>query len=96
MARIAFVMDRPLRKIGLSGKSFVSMLIGFGCSVPAVMSSRTLSSDRDTTQADAMSIPMLSKSLKKEPMTPNVSQKISNIIPAVCCQQNRRGRQGYY
>ena len=47
MARIAFVMDKPLRKIGLSGKSFVSMLIGFGCSVPAVMSTRTLSSERD-------------------------------------------------
>lgn len=47
MARIAFVMDKPLRKIGLSGKSFVPMLIGFGCSVPAIMASRTLSSDRD-------------------------------------------------
>ncbi|MCQ2479825.1 MAG: ferrous iron transport protein B [Clostridia bacterium] len=47
MARIAFVMDKPLRKIGLSGKSFVPMLIGFGCSVPAIMSTRTLSSERD-------------------------------------------------
>ncbi len=47
MARIAFIMDRPLRKLGLSGRSFVPMLIGFGCSVPAVMSSRTLTSDRD-------------------------------------------------
>ena len=47
MARIAFVMDRPLRKIGLSGRSFVPMLIGFGCSVPAVMATRTLSSERD-------------------------------------------------
>jgi ferrous iron transport protein B len=47
MARIAFVMDKPLRKIGLSGRSFVPMLIGFGCSVPAIMSSRTLSSERD-------------------------------------------------
>ncbi len=47
MARIAFVMDKPLRKIGLSGRSFVPMLIGFGCTVPAVMSSRTLSSERD-------------------------------------------------
>ncbi|MGI5959182.1 MAG: ferrous iron transport protein B [Massiliimalia sp.] len=47
MARVAFVMDKLLRKIGLSGKSFVPMLIGFGCSVPAIMSSRTLSSDRD-------------------------------------------------
>jgi ferrous iron transport protein B len=47
MARIAFVMDKLLRKLGLSGKSIVPMLIGFGCTVPAVMSSRTLSSDRD-------------------------------------------------
>lgn len=47
MARVAFVMDKLLRKIGLSGKSFVSMLIGFGCSVPAIMSTRTLSSERD-------------------------------------------------
>ncbi len=47
MARVAFVMDKLLRKIGLSGKSFVPMLIGFGCSVPAIMSTRTLSSERD-------------------------------------------------
>ena len=47
MARVAFVMDKALRKIGLSGKSFVPMLIGFGCSVPAIMSTRTLSSERD-------------------------------------------------
>lgn len=47
MARVAFVMDKPLRKIGLSGRSFVPMLIGFGCTVPAVMATRTLSSERD-------------------------------------------------
>jgi len=47
MARIAFVMDRLLRRIGLSGKSFVPMIIGFGCSVPAIMATRTLSSKRD-------------------------------------------------
>ena len=47
MARVAFVMDRVLRKIGLSGRSFVPMLIGFGCSVPAIMATRTVSSDRD-------------------------------------------------
>lgn len=47
MARVAFVMDKALRNIGLSGRSFVPMLIGFGCSVPAIMSSRTLSSERD-------------------------------------------------
>ena len=47
MARVAFVMDRLLRKIGLSGRSFVPMLIGFGCTVPAIMATRTVSSDRD-------------------------------------------------
>ena len=47
MARVAFVMDQLLRRIGLSGRSFVPMLIGFGCSVPAIMATRTLSSDRD-------------------------------------------------
>jgi ferrous iron transport protein B len=47
MARIAFVMDKQLRKLGLSGRSIVPMLVGFGCTVPAVMSSRTLPSDRD-------------------------------------------------
>lgn len=47
MARIAFVMDKLLRKIGLSGSSFVPMLIGFGCSVPAIMATRTLASERD-------------------------------------------------
>ncbi len=47
MARVAFVMDKPLRKIGLSGRSIVPMLIGFGCTVPGVMASRTLPSDRD-------------------------------------------------
>ncbi len=47
MARVAFVMDRLLRKIGLSGRSFVPMLIGFGCSVPAIMATRTLPSERD-------------------------------------------------
>lgn len=47
MARVAFVMDKMLRKIGLSGSSFVPMIIGFGCSVPAIMASRTLASERD-------------------------------------------------
>ena len=45
--RVAFVMDQLLRRVGLSGRSFVPMLIGFGCSVPAIMATRTLSSDRD-------------------------------------------------
>lgn len=47
MARVAFVMDKLLRKIGLSGRSIVPMMIGFGCSVPAIMATRTLSSERD-------------------------------------------------
>ena len=47
MARVAFVMDKLLRKLGLSGRSFVPMLIGFGCTVPAVMATRTLPSARD-------------------------------------------------
>lgn len=47
MARIAFVMDKPFRKLGLSGRSFVPMIIGFGCSVPAIMATRTLPSERD-------------------------------------------------
>ncbi len=47
MARVAFVMDKLLRKIGLSGRSFVPMLIGFGCTVPGIMATRTLSSNRD-------------------------------------------------
>lgn len=47
MARIAFIMDKPLRRIGLSGRSIVPMLVGFGCSVPAILSTRTLASGRD-------------------------------------------------
>ena len=63
MARIAFVMDKLLRKIGLSGRSMVPMLIGFGCSVPAVMSSRTLPSERDR-KMTIMMIPFMSCSAK--------------------------------
>jgi ferrous iron transport protein B len=47
MARVAFIMDKPLRRFGLSGRSIVPMLVGFGCSVPAIMATRTLASDRD-------------------------------------------------
>jgi ferrous iron transport protein B len=47
MARVAYVMDKPLRKIGLSGRSFIPLLMGFGCTVPAVMAARTLASERD-------------------------------------------------
>ena len=63
MARVAFVMDRLLRKIGLSGRSFVPMLIGFGCTVPAVMASRTLSSERDR-KMTILLIPYMSCSAK--------------------------------
>ena len=63
MARIAFVMDKPLRRLGLSGRSFVPMLIGFGCTVPAVMSTRTLSSDRDR-KMTIMLVPFMSCSAK--------------------------------
>lgn len=63
MARIAFVMDKLLRRIGLSGRSIVPMLIGFGCSVPAVMATRTLSSERDK-RMTVMLIPFMSCSAK--------------------------------
>lgn len=63
MARVAFVMDKLLRKIGLSGRSFVPMIIGFGCSVPAIMSARTLSSERDR-KLTIMLVPFVSCSAK--------------------------------
>ena len=63
MARIAFVMDKLLRKIGLSGRSIVPMLVGFGCSVPAIMATRTLSSDRDR-KMTIMLVPFMSCSAK--------------------------------
>lgn len=63
MARVAFVFDRLLRKIGLSGRSFVPLLIGFGCSVPAVMATRTLSSERDR-KMTLLLIPFMSCSAK--------------------------------
>ena len=63
MARIAFVMDKLLRRIGLSGKSIVPMLIGFGCTVPAVMATRTLSSERDRTMTILLT-PFMSCSAK--------------------------------
>ena len=63
MARVAFVMDKLLRKIGLSGRSFVPMLIGFGCTVPAVMSARTLSSERDR-KMTILLVPFMSCSAK--------------------------------
>lgn len=63
MARIAFVMDKLLRKIGLSGRSIVPLLIGFGCSVPAIMATRTLSSERDR-KMTIMLTPFMSCSAK--------------------------------
>lgn len=63
MARVAFVMDRLLRKLGLSGRSFVPMLVGFGCSVPAIMSTRTLPSERDR-RMTVMLVPFMSCSAK--------------------------------
>lgn len=63
MARIAFVMDKLLRKIGLSGRSFVPLLIGFGCSVPAIMATRTLASERDRKMTIIL-VPFMSCSAK--------------------------------
>ena len=63
MARVAFVMDKALRRFGLSGRSFVPMLLGFGCSVPAIMSTRTLPSDHDR-KMTVMLTPFMSCSAK--------------------------------
>lgn len=63
MARVAFIMDKPLRKIGLSGRSFVPLLIGFGCSVPAVMATRTTASEKDK-KLTLMLIPFIPCSAK--------------------------------
>ncbi len=63
MARVAFIMDKPLRELGLSGRSFVPMLMGFGCTVPAIMATRTLSSDRDR-RMTIMLTPFMSCSAK--------------------------------
>ena len=63
MARVAFVMDRPLRRLGLSGRSFVPMLIGFGCSVPGIMATRTLPSEHDR-KMTVMLTPFMSCSAK--------------------------------
>ncbi len=54
MARVAFVMDKVLRRFGLSGRSFVPMLVGFGCTVPAIMSNRTLINQQDDGHAHAV------------------------------------------
>ena len=63
MARVAFVMDKILRKLGLSGRGFVPMIIGFGCTVPAIMATRTLPSERDR-KMTIMLTPFMSRSAK--------------------------------
>lgn len=63
MARVAFIMDRPMRALGLSGRSFVPLLLGFGCSVPAVMATRTISAARDR-RMTVLLIPFISCSAK--------------------------------
>ncbi|WP_058270493.1 ferrous iron transport protein B [Olsenella massiliensis] len=63
MARVAFVMDKPLRRLGLSGRSIVPLLVGFGCSVPAVMATRTLPSERDR-KLTVLLVPFMSCSTK--------------------------------
>lgn len=63
MARVAFLMDKIMRKIGLSGKAFIPMILGFGCSVPAIMSARTLESEKDRRLA-ALLIPLMSCNAK--------------------------------
>ena len=59
MARAAFIMDKLMRKMGLSGKAFIPLIVGFGCSVPAIMSARTLESDKDR-KLTALLVPLMS------------------------------------
>lgn len=59
MARVAFIMDKLMRKMGLSGKAFIPMIVGFGCSVPAIMSARTLESEKDR-KLTALLVPLMS------------------------------------
>lgn len=59
MARVAFIMDKIIRKMGLSGKAFIPLIIGFGCSVPGVMSARTLESEKDR-KLTALLVPLMS------------------------------------
>ena len=63
MSRIAFIMDKPMRKLGLSGKSFIPLLMGFGCSVPAAMGARTVENEQDK-QMTIMLVPFMSCSAK--------------------------------
>ena len=59
MARVAFIMDKIMRKMGLSGKAFIPMIVGFGCSAPAIMSARTLESEKDR-KLTALLVPLMS------------------------------------
>lgn len=59
MARVAFIMDKLMRKMGLSGKAFIPMIVGFGCTVPAIMSARTLESEKDR-KLTALLVPLMS------------------------------------
>lgn len=59
MARVAFLMDKVMRKMGLSGKAFIPMIVGFGCSVPAIMTARTLESEKDR-KLTALLVPLMS------------------------------------
>ena len=81
MARVAFVMDKLLRRIGLSGKSVVPMLIGFGCTVPAVMATRTLTSERDR----RMTVPprCLRAAAPRSPSIPCSSRRFSRKYKAL-------------
>lgn len=63
MARIAFIMDKVMRKMGLSGKAFIPMIVGFGCTVPAIMSARTLESEKDR-KLTALLVPLMSCNAK--------------------------------
>ena len=82
MARVAFVMDKLLRKIGLSGRSFVPMLVGFGCSVPAIMATRTLPSEHDR-KMTIMLTPFMSCSAKLPVYTLLCAAFFANGAPLV-------------
>lgn len=82
MARVAFIMDAPMRRLGLSGKSFVPVLLGFGCTVPAVMASRTVSSERDR-KMTVLLLPFMSCSAKIPVYTVFASAFFSGYEPLV-------------
>ncbi len=83
MARVAFVMDKLLRKIGLSGRSFVPLIIGFGCTVPAIMATRTLSGERDRKMTILLT-PFMSCSAKLPIYTVFAAAFFDNPIIVIC------------